>query len=355
MTQTLPETVEAPAQPRVPKMSPSSAGMFKTCPQAWRFKYIDRLGRGATEATARGTIGHGGLEDIFDLPAGERTVEAAQALLPGRLDRELQDDPKVVELLSVGEKANAKRLKKGDLFEGVDDLPGRWTVVSVAKRVKGDVTSKLTIQQGDDESTRTVVTLPDAQPAIRIVTREGLLSAASELVAGWFELEDPNRLEPTSREQSLEYVTPDGLTLFGYVDRIDTAPDGSIRVVDYKFGKAPREGWEHSKVFQLKFYALLILRITGVAPKIVRLVFLGSKEIVEQAIEADHLPAFERQLAALWAQIERSAATGDFRPKVSSLCGYCDFRDHCPAWGNEAPPYPTDAMARLGLEVEERD
>ena len=53
----------------------------------------------------------------------------------------------------------------------------------------------------------------------------------------WFGLEDPTRLEPAEREAFLEYLLDSGLLLRGIVDRIDVAPDGALRVVDYKSGK----------------------------------------------------------------------------------------------------------------------
>jgi hypothetical protein len=60
------------------------------------------------------------------------------------------------------------------------------------------------------------------------------LSTARALLEGYFALEDPSRLEPASREQLVETVLPGGLRLRGIVDRLDVAPTGEVRVVDYK-------------------------------------------------------------------------------------------------------------------------
>ena len=59
--------------------------------------------------------------------------------------------------------------------------------------------------------------------------------------ASYFTLEDPRRLEPAERELYVETLLESGLLLRGYVDRIDVAPDGAIRVVDYKTGRSPGE------------------------------------------------------------------------------------------------------------------
>ena len=53
-------------------------------------------------------------------------------------------------------------------------------------------------------------------------------------------LEDPRRLEPAERELYVETLLDSRLLLRGFVDRLDVAPDGAIRVVDYKSGRSRR-------------------------------------------------------------------------------------------------------------------
>src|SRR5690606_23482960 len=79
-----------------------------------------------------------------------------------------------------------------------------------------------------------------------------------------FDLEDPRRLEPAERELYVETLTDEKLLLRGVVDRVDIAPDGSIRVVDYKSGTSPGERFEGRALFQLNFYALVLWRMRGV-------------------------------------------------------------------------------------------
>ncbi|MDT7649213.1 MAG: putative RecB family exonuclease, partial [Pseudonocardiales bacterium] len=62
---------------------------------------------------------------------------------------------------------------------------------------------------------------------------------ATAAVDGYFTLEDPRRLEPAERESYVETTLDSGLRLRGYIDRLDVARTGEIRVVDYKTGKAP--------------------------------------------------------------------------------------------------------------------
>jgi putative RecB family exonuclease len=57
-------------------LSPSRASDFKTCPQLFKFRAVDRLPEPATVYQARGTTAHLALQRLFDRPAGGRTPEA---------------------------------------------------------------------------------------------------------------------------------------------------------------------------------------------------------------------------------------------------------------------------------------
>lgn len=178
------------------------------------------------------------------------------------------------------------------------------------------------------------------------------LTGAEDLLARWFDLEDPNRLEPADRELYVETVLDDGLVLRGYVDRLDVAPDGRMRVVDYKTGRAPRESFEAKALFQMKFYALVLWRLRGTVPAMLQLVYLGSGEILRYRPDEAELLATERKVKALWAAITRAAQTGDWRASPGRLCDWCDHRALCPAWGGTPPPLPEDAAALvLGEEA----
>jgi putative RecB family exonuclease len=62
-------------------LSPSRAGDFQTCPLLFRFRSIDRLPSVPSPAAVRGTLVHGVLESLFDLPATQRTADTAVELL----------------------------------------------------------------------------------------------------------------------------------------------------------------------------------------------------------------------------------------------------------------------------------
>ncbi len=294
--------VDPPATPRRPSLSPSRAADFKTCPLLYRFRTIDRLPERKSLAAVRGTLVHSVLERLYDLPARRRTAEAARELVAPAWE-ELRADPEVAALFAEG-------------------------------------------GTGDDAAA-------EQPPSL-----EAWLASAGELVETYFSLEDPSRIEPHGREELVEVTLPDGLLLRGYVDRLDVAPNGALRVVDYKTGSMPREAFEGKALFQMKFYALVLWRTRGVVASQLKLLYLGNGDALTYAPDEAELVRFERTLQAIWAAIERAVATGDFRPNRTRLCDWCDHQALCPSFGGTPPPFPAAAAAAAGwptLPIVERD
>jgi putative RecB family exonuclease len=295
---------------RVRALSPSRAGDFMNCPLLYRFRVIDRLPEAPSQAATRGTVVHTVLERLFDLPAPQRTLDAATELLGPAWQQALADDPELAALFaSVDAAAEGRGAGVEDgVHDGIEQTP------------------------------------PAPEPA-------DWLAGAEELLATYFGLEDPNRLEPAERELHLEVPLDSGLVLRGYVDRLDEAPNGALRVVDYKTGRAPRDGFEQKALFQMRFYALALWRLRGVIPKRLQLLYLGSGETVSLDPDEADLLAMERKLEALWTAIERAYATGDWRPNPSRLCDWCDHQALCPAWGGTPPPLPVDADPAVSVDA----
>jgi putative RecB family exonuclease len=85
---------------RRPSLSPSRAADFKTCPLLYRFRTIDRLPEQPSFDQARGTLVHAVLERLFDLPAAERTVEQAGALVEEQWQRLLDEQEELTGLFT---------------------------------------------------------------------------------------------------------------------------------------------------------------------------------------------------------------------------------------------------------------
>ena len=262
-------------------LSPSRALDFKTCALLYRFRVIDKLPEPPSLDAARGTVVHGILEQLFDLPAAERTVAAAAELAEPQWQELLAAEPELAELV--------------DEFATPDGATGLVA----------------------------------------------LLTSTRELLDSYFSLEDPRRLEPAEREVLVEAALPSGVRLKGFVDRLDRSTAGDLRVVDYKTGKSPHESFEGKALFQLRFYALTLWRSTGVLPKLLRLYYLRNREIIDYAPDERDLLGLERQLEALGQAIVKARESGDWRHKQSKLCDWCSFQSLCPAFGGTPPPLPS--------------
>ncbi|MFG1931966.1 RecB family exonuclease [Mycobacterium sp. NPDC048908] len=184
---------------------------------------------------------------------------------------------------------------------------------------------------------------PEVAAEIAPALQADLLDEARALLSGYYRLEDPTRFDPQSCEQRVEVELADGTLLRGFVDRIDVAPTGELRVVDYKTGKAPPEARalaEFKAMFQMKFYAVALFRSRGVLPTRLRLLYLSDGQILDYTPDLDELLRFEKTLMAIWRAIQSAGVTGDFRPQPSRLCDWCAHHAHCPVFGGTPPPYP---------------
>jgi putative RecB family exonuclease len=169
----------------------------------------------------------------------------------------------------------------------------------------------------------------------------------------YFTLEDPRRLEPAERELYVETLLESKLLLRGFVDRLDVAPDGAMRVVDYKSGRSPSELFEAKALFQMKFYALVLWRTHGRVPAMLQLVYLGNGEMLRYVPDEDDLRATERKIEAIWRAIRIAEESGDWRPHRTRLCDWCSFRALCPEFGGTPPPLPGRASDPGTLTVED--
>ena len=74
------------------RLSPSRATDFKSCPQLFKYRAVDRLPEPVSGAAARGSLVHAVLERLFAEPSPLRTPDRAELLLEG-LWNEVREDP----------------------------------------------------------------------------------------------------------------------------------------------------------------------------------------------------------------------------------------------------------------------
>lgn len=261
-------------------LSPSRAGDFLTCPLLYRLRVVDKIPEPPSAAAIRGTLVHAALEDLFGLEPSKRTVDSAVGLFADRFAQLTESDP-----------------------------------ISAAALCDG-------LAEADAERVAAAVVAP-----------------ARALLETYFTLEDPARIDPHAQEMAVSTELTEGLALRGFIDRVDRAPDGRIRLVDYKTGRSPGAGFEAKAMFQMRFYALIWWRMTDEVPTRLQLMYLGDGQVIRYDPEVDDLEATERKILAIRDAIARAVESG-FQPSPSALCNYCSFHEFCPAQGGVTPEMP---------------
>jgi RecB family exonuclease len=212
-------------------LSPSSIQTFRDCPQSFLFQYIYKIKQPVNAALTTGTLCHAALEQIFDLPASDRTLHNLQ-----------------------------------NLFRQ------QWA----QKRLQADYRHLFHDQEQHNREAE-------------IAWGQYSLS----LLKQYFEYENPAHVErpnPLQREvwvrAHIPFEEEESFLVRGIVDRFDMVRDSQnnivLRLLDYKTGKAPQLKYSpamnqkiRDEAFeQLKIYALLY---QGELPlRYLRLLFLTS-------------------------------------------------------------------------------
>ena len=280
---------DAPAQmdgsEPLANLSPSRASDFKTCPQLYKFRHVDKLPSIPTPAQARGTAVHLALERLFLLPAAERHPERLLDLFDAAWEETLEGD-EYRELFAEDpesrEEFHRSSREVADRYFRIEDP-------RVLEPLERELHISLVIEEGNSRR------------------------------------DDGKQLE-----------------IRGVIDRLDPAPGGGIVITDYKTGRAPPLRFADSSFFALKVYALMIQENHHRTPDLVRLLYLGNSEVHSLPVSPTQLRGVKKQLQALWWAIDRAISTGTFPTRKSRLCDWCSYQPVCPAWAPEQPPPDPD-------------
>ena len=220
------------------------------------------------------------------------------------------------------------------------DLPARERSISATRTLVAE--AWLRLAAADEPAAAALLVDAKIDPAVQSADHfaQAMVSRIEPLLETYFTLEDPSRLEPHAREVAISVEIAEGFSIRGFIDRVDKAPAGQIRIVDYKTGRAPRAGFESKPMFQMRFYALAWWRMTGEIPAMLQLLYLGSKEALRYEPDEQDLLNTEQKILSIRARIQAAVVDG-FVPTPSKLCSWCSYQHLCPAYGGTPPSLPS--------------
>lgn len=144
---------------------------------------------------------------------------------------------------------------------------------------------------------------------------------------------DKDKTVAVEKRVGFPIVTEEGeYRVEGFVDRLVLAKDGAFEIHDYKTAKTLPSQADMDADWQLALYELAI-RHDWPDTKDVRLRwhFVRHGKVITSVRDAAAREKLRADAAALISSIKRDH---EFRPNVTALCDWCEYRDLCPAFAH---------------------
>ena len=148
---------------------------------------------------------------------------------------------------------------------------------------------------------------------------------------------DPHRV-PRGTERSVSMVTS-GMRLQGRIDRLDDR-DGELVIVDYKTGSKPLTDDDARFSLPLALYAAAVWKMWRRRCVSVEMHHLPTNTVVRHTHTDESLTRKVKEAASIADDLRKvdaafvatpgAAQSSLFEARTSALCGWCDFRAHCP-------------------------
>lgn len=273
------------------KLYPSHLVLYQQCPLRYKFKYIDRLPEETTPELYLGSRLHDTLAAYFKLPAQERSLERLKELFRAQwAGRNLPSA------------ARRRRLRERyEAFKGERDLERTYGLrgLEMLERFY-----KLPLLQVPPFRTEEFLELPLIIPG----------------------------------KTAVEWEFDEELILAGKVDRIDTRPDGTLRIIDYKTGQYVPEDEETFRALDeayitLPIYALLVEHLYGKPVTQASLFYLSTGQFLHFEFSPEELQGTRERVIEIAREI---LTTAEFKPVINNFCP-CGFQDQCPLDFDEVP------------------
>jgi putative RecB family exonuclease len=186
----------------------------------------------------------------------------------------------------------------------------------------------------DEEFTAELISQLANQPSPDLLRRT-MLAEADVMLRSYFDGgvgEDPTAVIARGTETLVE-ETVNGVPLRGIIDRLDQVGD-HLEIVDYKTGKVPKSPTTDSTFTNAQIYAILCEERFSERPKSIRLLYLAHNTTLPCEVTNESVDLQIANVTDAWADILRRFEANSWDPSTTVApwqCRWCDFRTHCPA------------------------
>ena len=129
---------------------------------------------------------------------------------------------------------------------------------------------------------------------------------------------------PIAVEMPFDFLFDDKYLMHGFIDKLDEDKNGNIRVVDYKTSKAAYDDKELKTPLQMVAYDYGVMNEYDKLPTTHMYDFIFINE-TRLACSKGYFTRGQNKLRKIFDNLEQCRATGEFQPKPTPLCHWCDF------------------------------
>ena len=268
---------------------------FSNCPYQYRFAHILRIPMRGKAIFSFGKTMHSTLQKLFEL---------------------------------INEKKN---LKQGDLFGETAPTPSPSPTPSSRERGAKTKTGQVNISLDEILEIYEQSWIDDWYESKK--QKEEYKKNGKEILKGFYEKYKDNWPKVVMTEKGFNIKLPsngDVYTVRGFIDRIDMVdghrPGGArkLKIVDYKTGK-PKEKLSFDEKEQLLIYQMAVKDLFKEDVGSVAFYYLNNNTEVEFLGTDEELEKVREKIINNIEEIKK----GEFPPKPSQLCKFCDFFDIC--------------------------
>lgn len=143
-------------------------------------------------------------------------------------------------------------------------------------------------------------------------------------------------------EDEFELVTPEGVKIYGFIDKVTELNSSTIKITDYKTSMLPMSHEESKTDIQLAMYDLAYaLKYPQYETRVMELKYLRTGESLKITRSEVEQQNFRLQLLSIHKSIVKFLQETKAEPKgdSNSYCNYCSFRQACPQYVAQLSTY----------------